>query len=295
MSEELVQRQLKTICALNFRDSLDSTQNLYMFIGRNAAWADEEEPDEPVNSVNDEFGTRDYIFAIKKVSAAGTALVIPRVDWTTATVYDEYSATDEDLFTKEFYVLTDDFNVYKCISNNSGAESTNKPTGTITTEIQTADGYTWKFMYNLSGAMIQTFLNPQSTWLPVPVGIQKTSYQTNVENAATYVNDSNSSTPAEGHGANAGLELGAKDLMIYTLFNGTEEDVISVADTYRQVGLWFNPKNDSGDLITGNIYAVGGSASAVDVTTGHIGFVENRTDISRDENQAETIQLILGF
>jgi hypothetical protein len=49
----------------------------------------------------------------------------------------------------DFYVVTDEYNVYKCLDNNNGAYSRNKPTGTQLDPIKTADGYVWKFMYNI--------------------------------------------------------------------------------------------------------------------------------------------------
>lgn len=48
-----------------------------------------------------------------------------------------------------FYVVTDDYNVYKCLDNNNAARSTYKPTGTQLDPIKTLDGYIWKFMYNI--------------------------------------------------------------------------------------------------------------------------------------------------
>jgi len=48
-----------------------------------------------------------------------------------------------------FYVVTDDYNVYKCLDNNNGARSIIKPTGTQLDTIRTSDGYVWKFMYNI--------------------------------------------------------------------------------------------------------------------------------------------------
>ena len=49
----------------------------------------------------------------------------------------------------KFYVVTDDYNVYKCLDNNNNARSTQKPTGTQLDPIKTLDGYVWKFMYNI--------------------------------------------------------------------------------------------------------------------------------------------------
>jgi hypothetical protein len=48
-----------------------------------------------------------------------------------------------------FYVVTDDYNVYKCLDNNNNARSTYKPSGTQLDPIKTQDGYIWKFMYNI--------------------------------------------------------------------------------------------------------------------------------------------------
>jgi hypothetical protein len=48
-----------------------------------------------------------------------------------------------------FYVVTDEYNVYKCLDNNNGNLSKIKPTGTQLDPIKTTDGYIWKFMYNI--------------------------------------------------------------------------------------------------------------------------------------------------
>lgn len=49
----------------------------------------------------------------------------------------------------DFYVVTDEYNVYKCLDNNNGALSKTKPTGTQLEPIKTPEGYIWKFMYNI--------------------------------------------------------------------------------------------------------------------------------------------------
>ena len=58
-----------------------------------------------------------------------------------------------------FFVVTDEYNVYKCIDNNGGAQSTTKPTGTGTTIISTADSYRWKYMYTVSPADVLKFVS----------------------------------------------------------------------------------------------------------------------------------------
>jgi hypothetical protein len=58
-----------------------------------------------------------------------------------------------------FYVMTEDFNVYKCLDNNNGALSTIKPLGSSVTPITTSDGYVWKFMYNVPINLRNKFLS----------------------------------------------------------------------------------------------------------------------------------------
>ena len=58
----------------------------------------------------------------------------------------------------EFYIMTEDFNVYKCLDNNNNSESTVKPTGTSVNPILTSDGYIWKYMYNVPINLRSKFL-----------------------------------------------------------------------------------------------------------------------------------------
>lgn len=59
------------------------------------------------------------------------------------------STNNQKLEDCDFYVVTDEYNVYKCLDNNNGAYSKNKPTGTQLDPIVLPDGYVWKFMYNI--------------------------------------------------------------------------------------------------------------------------------------------------
>lgn len=58
----------------------------------------------------------------------------------------------------EFYIVTDEFNVYKCIDNNNNSNSTVKPTGASVNTILTQDGYIWKFMYSIPINLRSKFL-----------------------------------------------------------------------------------------------------------------------------------------
>lgn len=60
----------------------------------------------------------------------------------------------------KFYVLTEDFNVYKCLNNNYGAQSTVKPVSTSALPFTTADGYVWKYLYTIPSTLRNKFLTP---------------------------------------------------------------------------------------------------------------------------------------
>tara|TARA_B100000902_G_scaffold52110_1_gene58809 strand:- start:10 stop:1470 length:1461 start_codon:yes stop_codon:yes gene_type:complete len=130
----------------------------------------------PVDSIGDEFYAFDDLLAAKKVTTSDVSICIPRRNWTTGTVYDYYrhdygnrvtggtstqtaNSGATNLFDATFYVLTDDFNVYKCLDNNSNANSTVKPSGTSTSILTTGDGYKWKYMYTLSASQQANFLS----------------------------------------------------------------------------------------------------------------------------------------
>src|SRR5210317_155840 len=101
-------------------------------------------PLSPVDSIADEFYYFDDLLAAKKVNSSDLSYVVPRRNWTTGTVYDYYrhdygnrvtgttttqsaNSGATNLWDATFYVVTDDFNVYKCLDNNSNATSTVKP------------------------------------------------------------------------------------------------------------------------------------------------------------------------
>ena len=87
--------------------------------------------------------------------------VCPRYNWTSGTNYFAYTHANNALFDQTFYVMTEDYNVYKCLSNNNtDGASTTKPTGTGTSIVATGDGYKWKFMYQISAARALKFVTP---------------------------------------------------------------------------------------------------------------------------------------
>ena len=168
----------------------ESSANVYYLgIGRPQAFATSTRPDgrtenqgtdasplTPIDSVGDEFYTFDDMLAAKKVSSTDISIVVPRRNWTTATVYDYYrhdygnrvtgttgaqsaNSGATNLFDATFYVMSSSYNVYKCVDNNSAANSTVEPTGTSSSILTTGDGYKWKYMYTLSATQQSNFIS----------------------------------------------------------------------------------------------------------------------------------------
>jgi len=168
----------------------ESASNVYYLgIGRPQAYATATRPDSrtdnagsdsapltPVDSIGDEFYHFDDMLAAKKVATSDISIVIPRRNWATGTVYDYYrhdygnrvtggtstqtaNSGATNLFDATFYVMSSTFNVYKCLDNNSGANSTVEPTGTSSSILTTGDGYKWKYMYTLSATQQSNFLS----------------------------------------------------------------------------------------------------------------------------------------
>ena len=130
----------------------------------------------PVDSVQDEFFYFDDLLAAKRVTSSDILNVVPRRNWTTGTVYDYYrhdygnritgTTTTQTadsgasiLYDATFYVMNSNFDVYKCLDNNAGANSTVEPTTVLTPIQTTGDGYKWKYMYSLSAAQQTNFLS----------------------------------------------------------------------------------------------------------------------------------------
>ena len=199
--------------AKEFKQSATESGNaMYMFIGRPLSWTDDNNPPTPVDSLNDEYDAYANMVALKKVSSTDVSHAIIRRDWTSGTAYDEYrhnytssnTATSgaSTLWASTFYVVTSDYNVYKVISNNGGANSTVMPTGTSTSILTTADGYKWKFMYSISASDVIKFVT--SDFIPVKTIGAKAAVDGDVGGLGTAASDDNSAQWDVENGATDG-------------------------------------------------------------------------------------------
>jgi len=172
----LITKNLKVLLAKQFYNLLDLTANsylptsrrsyMYAFIGKQLPWnAGTEVPVTPTETdavMNDYYR---YGILAKQLSYTNASLVVDRNNWTANTKYNTYEANTN------FYVLNSKDQVFKCLANNSSANSTSEPALSLSTTsleepyVLTADGYKWKYLYTVSSVQKQRFLTDD--WMPV--------------------------------------------------------------------------------------------------------------------------------
>ena len=156
-------KSMQIFNAENFKASIGDASEPYVYFtfGKVEPWPSVinpplEDPPPQANSSVDTFNqVWKNMIGAKKIVGNDVRLAIRRYDWISGTVYDEYDDSEAalDMYDPDvkFYVVTDEWNVYKCLGNNNGNPSTVKPT-TINTYIaeRVSDKYIWKYMYTLS-------------------------------------------------------------------------------------------------------------------------------------------------
>ena len=166
----------------------EAASSTFLFIGRPQQWDASDTTPTPSNSIGEMVDAYTDMIAMKKISSSDVSHALVRRDWTTGTTYDEYahdySATNtspasssNNLYDSRYFVITDDYNVYKCIrtgrdSSGNVVASTVKPTGTATTPFLVSDsgaaanrGYIWKYMYSVSASETIKFVT--NDFIPV--------------------------------------------------------------------------------------------------------------------------------
>lgn len=162
-----------------FIGSVKDTESAhYVFTARPQPWANSSggADDTSVQAVNNSVMQvelevyRDLLYG-KLIGNTDISHVVERYDWSANTVYANYDQNDANLYSKNFYILTSQYNVFKCIDNNNGSGSTVEPTLQATRDtFRTGDGYTWKYMYTVDVAANTKFTS--ANFIPVTANSQ---------------------------------------------------------------------------------------------------------------------------
>lgn len=147
-----------------------ASDSLYLFLGKSDAWSNsvtvttDSTAPIPADTIVEENDARQNFMAAKKVTASDVSHVTLRHTWASGQTYVPWDDADSDIFTKSFYIITDEYKVYKCIKAGTGA-STAKPTQTNVNPTTEGDGYTWKYMFTVFTTDASKFLT--NNYMPV--------------------------------------------------------------------------------------------------------------------------------
>lgn len=226
---------LRVYNAQQFKQSVSDVgpTNIYLTIGRVDPWPNDAAPLQANSSVTVFNDIWKNMLGAKLITGNDVRHVIPRHDWTYGTVYDAYDHCTCSILlflpNVRFFVVTSDWNVYKCLSNNKGAPSTVMPTQTTTNAaVEESDGYIWKYMYTVDAEERSRFTT--SSYIPVRTlltdnnslqwEVQQNAIEGAIE-AVKLVNAGNNYTSAptitivgDGTGANAVATINASSNVI---------------------------------------------------------------------------------
>lgn len=182
---------LRILNAQNFKKSVsqDGDTKVYFTFGKVDPWANDSAPQQANTSVTSLNEVWNNMIGAKILTGNEISHVIPRNNWTSNTEYHAYDHCECSLLlfnpNTKFYIVTTDWNVYKCIANNyNGAPSTVMPTQILTDRaVEESDGYVWKYMYTITDAERLKYLT--NNYMPVKTLIANDgSLQWQVQNNA---------------------------------------------------------------------------------------------------------------
>jgi len=179
---------LRDIFVLGGGSAEDFPINLWLFFARSSTWVNENgDPDNPPNPIDNQeqaFNLYDQMLGLKKVQSSNIRGVIRNNTWTINKVYDVYRhdygsetqpysndfiagrTSETKLYETDYYVVTSEFKIYKCLDNNNQANSTIEPTSISSAPFKESDGYVWKYMYSLSASDFEKFKTDD--YIPIP-------------------------------------------------------------------------------------------------------------------------------
>jgi hypothetical protein len=163
----LLTKQFSYHSAMAFANSF-LADSIYLYIGRPTDWAVPGTPEASTDIHTDHISIWNNMAGASRVTRNSVAVGIKRVNWASGIVYEKYKDNITTLGEGNgFYVLAgpSDRCVYKCLDNNYDAPSLYKPIHKNQLPVKEADGYVWKYMYEISIADYTKFAT--ADYLPV--------------------------------------------------------------------------------------------------------------------------------
>ena len=162
-----------------------SAVGLYLFFAKADGWTNNQ-PVNPVDNQEAAFDIYDQMIGLKKIPSSEIRGVIPNNTWATGTTYDIYrhnygsvinstgnvinyvegNNTETNLYETDYFVVTSEYKVYKCLNNNNNSASTVEPSSTTSAPFTLSDGYVWKYMFSVNANDFERFKSDE--YIPIP-------------------------------------------------------------------------------------------------------------------------------
>lgn len=236
------------------------------------------------------------IIGAKRIKKSNACLAVPRVNWSSGRFFPAYSSSDTNMASSSFYCMNTTYSVYKCLV--SASSSTVQPTSTTPgIPVTLADNYKWLYLYTIPDSFINNFLT--ADFIPIPTVV--TQPGVNDENYVQWLSQTSASAvnPTYPQGADAGLELFAKNVIVNGYFRFGEQssgtaDLISTTVSWFQVGMLLNPLDASTSSTTAVLPAYGINGLVVDPSKVLI-MNNNSSSTQRGLTVIDNIKLVLSF
>jgi hypothetical protein len=162
---------------------------LYLFFAKSDGWGTGNTAPDPIDNQEAAFDIYDQMIGLKKIPSSEIRAVIPNKTWVKDTTYDIYRhnygsiisssentvdyvtglKTEPALYETDFYVVTSEYKVYKCLDNNNGGPSTEEPSITTAAPFTQSDNYIWKYMFSVNASDFEKFKSDE--YIPIPQNI----------------------------------------------------------------------------------------------------------------------------
>lgn len=102
----------------------------------------------------------------RKITDDDVVPMVLKKTWQANTIYSKYDDKDQALNEKDFYIITTENKVYKCIHNHLGLASEVEPNHTeVGFPPEESDGYRWQYLYTITNDQYLTFAT--ENYIPV--------------------------------------------------------------------------------------------------------------------------------
>jgi hypothetical protein len=185
-------KNLQVYNSEQFKASVESDSGSYIYFtfGKVSPWANDAEPPQANSSIAYFYDVWKNMIGAKKIQGNDVRLGIKRNNWAQNEVYHAYDDCGCSLLQNNpnarYFIVTSDWNIYKCLSNNNGNISTVMPTQIQTNNsLEESDGYIWKYMYTLSDEERLRFVT--NNYVPVKTLVEDDgSLQWQVQSASIF-------------------------------------------------------------------------------------------------------------